>query len=106
MKHFMHLVALWKPPQRVVDGKLHKDQPYIETVTSYHDVRQKLYKVYLSVFDPELNDHIEFKASFTEEVMAAKRGAFGHHLVTTLGALHAEARAARISPATGHALET
>lgn len=93
MKHFMHLVALWKPPQHVVDGKLHAEQPYIETAMLKHVVSLREYNVRLFIWDAELKAKIFIEASFTEDLVAEKRAAFGHHLVTTLGRLHAQEKA-------------
>jgi hypothetical protein len=101
MKHFLHLLALWKPPQHVVDGKLHAEQHYIKQVVVHHNAVRKQYEVDLEVWDAELGDILQFGHTFTEAIMSEKRGAFGYHLVTTLGRLHAEAKAAHSSTGAG-----
>ncbi len=81
--NIMRLVALWRPPQRAEGGKLLPDQIEIDEV----HFRRKLdgtVIIEVSTWEPLLGDPMNASVEITPALIAEKKAALGHHVVTSL----------------------
>ncbi len=82
IRNILRMVALWRPPQRVEDGKLMRDQCRICEAKVIHGPYAM--SIHLTVHEPCLNENLVVRADVTHEYAAELKAGLGHHIITEL----------------------
>ncbi len=83
IRDLARLVALWRPPQRVDDGKLLPEQIEIMKVELVRESDGRIV-VQIEAHEPIIGEFIETYVEVTPELIAEKKAALGHHVITEL----------------------
>jgi hypothetical protein len=102
IRDIARLVALWRPPQRVEDGKLMAEQIDISAIQLARQDNGTIL-VRIEAREPMLGDHVHASMIVSPELIAEKKAALGHHIVNSLhdgfrDAVAAHPRAAEAIP--------